>query len=76
MQVDLAPPSIDDEGKHLTGKNVPGSVKLKRGLDEISAHWPATTPLNPRHLHIIVEISLTEQDEPRESFPLAHMMEG
>ncbi|KAI0249462.1 hypothetical protein BJV78DRAFT_696849 [Lactifluus subvellereus] len=25
-------------------------------LDNVSAHWPATTPLNPKHLHIIVEL--------------------
>jgi hypothetical protein len=58
--------------KHLTGKNVPGSVlvKLEGELDSISGHLPATTLLNPQrdgpegsftmmcrqHLHIIVEL--------------------
>ncbi|KAI0245112.1 hypothetical protein BJV78DRAFT_1289046 [Lactifluus subvellereus] len=42
--------------KNLIGKNVPGSMKLEEDFDNISAHWPATTPLNPQHLHIIVEL--------------------
>jgi hypothetical protein len=55
LQVDLAPPPID-ERKHLTGKNVPGSVKIEGELDNISAHWPATTLPNPQPLRIIVEL--------------------
>lgn len=34
-KVNLAPPS-KDEWKHVTGKNVPGSVKLEGELDNIS----------------------------------------
>ncbi|KAI0257398.1 hypothetical protein BJV78DRAFT_32546 [Lactifluus subvellereus] len=54
-KVDLAPPPINVR-KNLIGKNVPGSMKLEEDFDNISAHWPATTPLNPQHLHIIVEL--------------------
>ena len=53
LQVDVAPPM--DEWGHLTGKDVPGSVRIE-GLDTISSHWPATTPPNPQHLHIIIEL--------------------
>jgi hypothetical protein len=52
-QVDLEPPP-GDELEHRTGKKEPGSVKL---FDKISHHWPATTPPNPEHLHIMVELS-------------------
>ncbi|KAI0250344.1 hypothetical protein BJV78DRAFT_1283292 [Lactifluus subvellereus] len=54
-KVDLEPPP-EDEWKHIAGKDVPGSIKLKM-LDNISAHWPATTPPDLQHLHIIVELS-------------------
>ena len=57
LQVDLSPDV--DQRERLTGKNVPGSVKLERVLDQISGHWPATTPLQvepPGHLQIIVEL--------------------
>ena len=54
LQVDLPPPSRD-ERKGLTGKYVQGSVQLDEDLDDISDYWPTTTPLNPKHLHIIVE---------------------
>ncbi|KAN0124749.1 hypothetical protein V8E52_001301 [Russula decolorans] len=40
--------------KHLTGKDVPGSVSLERVFDKVSDHWLA--PHNPSHLHIIVEL--------------------
>jgi len=53
LQVDLVPPK-KNELKNLTGQNVPGSVQLEE-LDNISDHWPVTSPLNPNHLHIIVE---------------------
>jgi hypothetical protein len=35
---------------------VQGSVKLEEDLDTISDYWPVTTPLNPKHLHIVVEL--------------------
>ena len=57
LQVDLAPPS-KDERKGLTGKYVQGSVQLDEDLDNISNYWPMTTLLNPKHLHIIVELPL------------------
>jgi hypothetical protein len=49
--------------KHLTasGKNVSGSVKLEGEPDNTSGHWPATTPPNPQHLHIIVELPSGER---------------
>lgn len=53
LQVDLAPPSRDG-WKGLTGKDAPGSVKLE-ALNTISDYWPATTPPNPKHLHILIE---------------------
>jgi hypothetical protein len=34
---------------------VAGSVELDE-LDDISAHWPVTMPLNRKNLHIIVEL--------------------
>jgi hypothetical protein len=52
MQVDLPPP-LKDEWKHITGKDVPSSVELQ-SFETISDHWPATTPPNPKHIHIIV----------------------
>ena len=57
LQVDLTPPS-KNERKGLTGKYVQGSVQLDEDLDNISDYWPMTTPLNPKHLHIIVELPL------------------
>jgi hypothetical protein len=53
LQVNLAVP-LKKERKHLTGKSVLGSVKLKNGFDSISDHWPATT--HPKNLQIIVEL--------------------
>jgi hypothetical protein len=38
------------------GKNAPGSVELEDGLYKISVYWPVTTPPNPEHIHIIVEL--------------------
>jgi hypothetical protein len=58
FQVDLAPPS-GDERKGLTGKHAQG-VKLE-DLNTISDYWPATTPLNPKHLQIIVELPIGER---------------
>ena len=55
MQVDLEPPYVD-ERRRLTGRNVAGSVKLEVELDSIICHWPAATPPNPQHIHIIVEL--------------------
>jgi hypothetical protein len=37
-----------------------GSVHLDE-VDDISDHWPATMPPNPKHLHIIVEIPSGER---------------
>jgi hypothetical protein len=34
---------------------VPNSLKLN-GLDDVSEHWPESTPLNRKHLHVIVEL--------------------
>lgn len=59
LQVDLAPPSAD-ERKGLTGKYMQGSVKLD-DLNIISDYWPATTPPNGKHLHIIVELPSCER---------------
>ena len=55
LQVDLAPPPID-EWKNLTGKNVLGSVKLEGETDNISLHWPVPMSPTPKRLHIIVEL--------------------
>ena len=49
LQVDLAPPSGDDERKGLIGKDVQGSVKLE-DFNIISGYWPGTTPHNPKRL--------------------------
>jgi hypothetical protein len=57
-QVNLAPPH-GDELEDLIGKEVPGSVELDE-IDKISSYWPANTPLNTEHLHIIVELSSGE----------------
>ena len=51
MQDDLALPPLDDEWKHLTGENVPGPAKLEEEVDDISAHWPVTMPLNRTSTH-------------------------
>jgi hypothetical protein len=64
LQVDLAPPP-EDELKQVTGKNVPGSVEVKGQLERISGHWPATSPPNPNHLHIIVERASGASYSPR-----------
>ena len=57
-QVDLACSASIDESKHLTGKNVQGSVALEGRLlyDMISNHWSATTTTTPGHLRIIIEL--------------------
>lgn len=55
FQVDLALSPVD-ERKHLTDENMPGSVKLERELDNISDHWPATTPHYPKYLQTLVEL--------------------
>ena len=57
-QVDLACSASIDESKHLTGKNVQGSVALEGRLlyDMISNHWSATTTTTPSRLRIIVEL--------------------
>ena len=57
-QVDLACPASMDESKHLSGKNVQGSVAIEGRLlyDMISNHWPATTTTTPSRLRIIVEL--------------------
>jgi hypothetical protein len=36
-------------------------VQLKEELDNISVHWPATTPPDLKHLHIIVELPSGER---------------
>lgn len=59
LQVDLAIPS-GDERKDLTGKHLQGSVKLEDDLNNISDYWPETAQLNPKHLHIIVELPSCE----------------
>ena len=62
LQVDLSPPSRG-ERKGLTGKSVPGSVKMEEDIDNISSsyYWPATMLLTPKQLHVIVEIPLSER---------------
>ena len=60
LQVDLSPPSRG-ERKGLTGKSVPGSVKMEEDINDISYYWPVTTPLTPKQLHVIVEIPLSER---------------
>jgi hypothetical protein len=60
LQVDLELPSRG-EWKGLTGKSVPGTVKMEDNFDHISLYWPATTPLTLEQLHIIVEIPLGER---------------
>ncbi|KAI0255005.1 hypothetical protein BJV78DRAFT_810987 [Lactifluus subvellereus] len=55
-KADLSPPPPINVRKNLIGKNVLGSMKLEEDFDNISTHWPATTPLSPQHLHIIVEL--------------------
>jgi hypothetical protein len=57
LQVNLAHPKINERTrKEFIGKSLPHSVQLKRELAKISDYWPATTPPNPEHLHIIVEL--------------------
>ncbi|KAH9997804.1 hypothetical protein BJV74DRAFT_254830 [Russula compacta] len=66
-KVDLPfPPK--NERKHLTGKNAQESVQLEE-TDDISDHWPVTSPPPLKRLHIIVEVPSDRSSSASESLP-------
>ncbi|KAH9968404.1 hypothetical protein BJV74DRAFT_968761 [Russula compacta] len=57
-----------NERKHLTGKNAQESVQLEE-TDDISDHWPVTSPPPLKRLHIIVEVPSDRSASASESLP-------